>query len=114
MDNVDCGGMAARIDLESGMLLTVGADKAGNRYEKHPMTGTDIVGFKIPYWEEAKQMCMEAAMMIPQMRFIAWDVAITENGPTFIEGNSFPGQDNAQEPSLNAGTYKAVLEALAE
>ena len=28
MDNVDCGGMAARVDLESGKLLTVGADKA--------------------------------------------------------------------------------------
>ncbi len=90
MDNVDCGGMAARIDLESGKLLTVGADKAGNTFTKHPMTGTDIIGFTIPYWEEAKAMCMEAARKVPQMRFIAWDVAITENGPTFIEGNSFP------------------------
>ena len=25
MDNVDCGGMAARIDVETGRLLTVGA-----------------------------------------------------------------------------------------
>ena len=41
-------------------------------------------------WEEAKAMCMAAARKVPQMRFIAWDVAITENGPTFIEGNSFP------------------------
>ena len=90
MDNVDCGGMAARIDLDSGMLLTVGADKAGNTYEKHPMTGTSIIGFRIPYWEEAKQMCLEAAQKVPQLRFVAWDVAITENGPTFIEGNSFP------------------------
>lgn len=90
MDNVDCGGMAARIDLDSGMLLTVGADKAGNTYEKHPITGTDIIGFTIPYWEEAKQMCMEAAKKVPQMRFVAWDVAITPDGPTFIEGNSFP------------------------
>ncbi|MBQ6527122.1 MAG: hypothetical protein IJI38_01230 [Clostridia bacterium] len=90
MDNVDCGGMAARIDLDSGMLLTVGADKAGNRYTKHPITGTDIVGFKIPFWEEAKQMCLEAAQIVPQLRFVAWDVAITEKGPTFIEGNSFP------------------------
>jgi len=90
MDNVDCGGMAARIDLKSGKLLTVGADKQGNTFLKHPMTNTSIIGFQIPFWEEAKQMCMEAARKIPQMRFIAWDVAITENGPTFIEGNSFP------------------------
>lgn len=90
MDNVDCGGMAARIDLDSGMLKTVGADKQGNTFEKHPMTGTPIVGFTIPYWEEAKKMCLDAAQKVPQMRFVAWDVAITEDGPTFIEGNSFP------------------------
>lgn len=90
MDNVDCGGMAARIDLASGKLLTVGADKQGNTFTRHPMTGTDIVGFTVPYWEEAKEMCMKAARKVPQMRFVAWDVAITPDGPTFIEGNSFP------------------------
>ena len=90
MDNVDCGGMASRINLETGKLQTVGADKQGNTFIKHPMTDTSIIGFQIPFWEEAKNMCMEAAQKIPQMRFIAWDVAITENGPTFIEGNSFP------------------------
>ena len=90
MDNVDCGGMAARIDLDSGKLLTVGADKQGNTYTNHPITGTPIVGFTIPYWEEAKAMCLEAAQKVPQMRFVAWDVAITPDGPTFIEGNSFP------------------------
>ena len=84
MDNVDCGGMASRIDLETGRLLTVGADKQGNTFIKHPMTDTSIIGFQIPFWKEANQMCMEAAQKIPQMRFIAWDVA------TFIEGNSFP------------------------
>ena len=90
MDNVDCGGMASRINIDTGKLCTVGADKQGNTFIKHPMTDTSIIGFQSPYWEEAKKMCMEAAQKIPQMRFIAWDVAITENGPTFIEGNSFP------------------------
>ena len=90
MDNVDCGGMAARIDLDTGRLLTVGADKQGNTFIKHPITNTSIIGFTIPYWEEAKAMCLKAAEKVPEMRFIAWDVAITENGPTFIEGNSFP------------------------
>ena len=90
MDNVDCGGMAARVDLESGKLLTVGADKQGNTFEKHPITGTDIIGFEVPYFHEACQMCLEAMKVVPQVRFVAWDVAITENGPRFIEGNSFP------------------------
>ncbi|MBE5787372.1 MAG: hypothetical protein E7324_07510 [Clostridiales bacterium] len=90
MDNVDCGGMAARVDLESGKLLTVGADKQGNTFDTHPMTGTPIIGFQVPYFEEAKQMCLEAMKVVPQVRFVAWDVAITENGPVFIEGNSFP------------------------
>ena len=90
MDNVDCGGMASRINIETGKLQTVGADKQGNTFIKHPMTDMSIIGFQIPYWEEAKKMCLDAAQMIPQMRFIAWDVAITDKGPTFIEGNSFP------------------------
>ena len=90
MDNVDCGGMAARIDIDTGRLLTVGADKQGNTFMKHPMTNASIIGFQIPFWEEAKKMCMEASAVIPQMGFIAWDVAITAQGPTFIEGNSFP------------------------
>mgnify|MGYP000921914408 CR=1 FL=1 len=90
MDNVDCGGMAARVDLDSGKLLTVGADKQGNTFTHHPMTGTPIVGFEVPFFEEAKAMCLKAAGKVPQMRFVAWDVAITKDGPCFIEGNSFP------------------------
>lgn len=90
MDNVDQGGMAARVDLDSGRLLTVGADKQGNTYTEHPQTHTPIIGFEVPFFEEAKAMCLKAAQKVPQMRFVAWDVAITEKGPLFIEGNSFP------------------------
>ena len=36
------------------------------------------------------QIMVKAAQKVPQMRFVAWDVAITEKGPVFIEGNSFP------------------------
>lgn len=90
MDNVDCGGMAARVDLASGRLLTVAADKAGNVFTRHPITGTEIIGFELPFFEEAKAMCLEAMRMVPSMRYIAWDVALTAEGPTLIEGNSFP------------------------
>ena len=90
MDNVDCGGMACRIDLNSGEISSPGADKQGNVYERHPESGVKLEGFTIPYFEEAKKICLEAAKKVPQMRYIAWDVAITPRGPVFIEGNSFP------------------------
>ena len=90
VDNVDCGGMAARVDLTSGKLLTVGADKSGNTFKTHPGTNTDIIGFTIPFWEDIKSMCLEASKIVPSMRFIAWDVAVTNKGPLLIEGNSFP------------------------
>ena len=61
-----------------------------NTYAEHPMTHTPIVGFEVPFFEEAKAMCLQAAQKVPQMRFVAWDVAVTEKGPVFIEGNSFP------------------------
>jgi len=90
MDNVDCGGMAARVDLASGLLLTVAADKQGHVFTHHPMTNTPIVGFQLPFFEEAKAMCEEAMQIVPQLRYVAWDVALTQKGPRLIEGNSFP------------------------
>ena len=90
MDNVDCGGMAAPVDLETGALCGVAANKRGDVYERHPMTGARIQGTAIPFWREAVEMCIKAAKVVPQVRYVAWDVAITADGPVFIEGNSFP------------------------
>ena len=90
MDNVDCGGMAARVDLDTGKLLTVGADKAGNTYDTHPTTGTPIIGFTVPYFKEAMDMCLRAAQKVPQMRFIAWDVAVTNDRPLLYRGQLLP------------------------
>lgn len=90
MDNVDAGGMAARVSLDTGVIDTVAADKQGHEYARHPLTDAPITGFQIPYFDEAKAMCLEAMRVIPQVRFVAWDVAITPDGPTLIEGNSFP------------------------
>ena len=90
MDNVDCGGMAAPVDIDTGVITGVGANKAGETYTLHPMTGARIPGTPIPYWDEVKRMCLDAMHVVPQVRFVAWDVAITPDGPVFIEGNSFP------------------------
>ena len=72
------------------VIAAGGANKAGEVFEFHPMTGKRIPGTQIPYWEEVKAMCLKAMHVVPQVRFVAWDVAITPDGPVFIEGNSFP------------------------
>jgi D-alanine-D-alanine ligase-like ATP-grasp enzyme len=36
-------------------------------------------------------MCKQAAKKIPEVRYIGWDVAFTENGPVIVEGNEYPG-----------------------
>lgn len=99
MDNVDCGGMACPIDLDTGIISGPGADKKGHVYDVHPQTGIKLEGLKIPFFDEAKEMCMKATEKIPEMKYVAWDVAITETGPVFIEGNTFPSHAIPQFPA---------------
>ena len=78
-----------------GMLFSGGPAPAANAVISAAAlsflnSGIEIIGFQIPYFEEAKKMCLEAMKIVPQMKYIAWDVALTEEGPVFIEGNSFP------------------------
>ncbi|MBR0136783.1 MAG: hypothetical protein IJM15_00005, partial [Erysipelotrichaceae bacterium] len=99
VDNINNGGMCAPIDLETGIITQVGYDKDGITYENHPITGTPIKGFRIPYWEEAVKIVKESALVVPQMGYIGWDVAVTPDGPCFVEGNSLPGHDILQLPA---------------
>ena len=36
-------------------------------------------------------MCKEAALVVPEIRYVGWDVAITEDDVCLIEGNCYPG-----------------------
>ncbi len=98
VDNLHSGGMFAPIDLDKGVIQYPAYDKARQTYTEHPRTHTTIQGFQIPYWEEAKAMCLEASQIVPQMRYVGWDVAITPTGPVFVEGNNLPGYDILQMP----------------
>lgn len=98
VDNLHSGGMFAPIDLWTGKIQYPAYDKDRNTYTVHPSTGTEIQGFQIPYWEEVKALCLKAALVVPQMRYIGWDVGISEKGPVFVEGNDMPGYDILQMP----------------
>lgn len=92
VDNFNHGGLFTTID-EDGVIRKPAVDKAGNIYECHPYTGTRIVDYKIPFFAEAIEYVKTLASSVPEVGYIGWDIAITENGPTVIEANSFPGHD---------------------
>jgi hypothetical protein len=93
VDNFNSGGMTAKVNVETGVIEEAAVNKAGELFEKHPITGTEIKGFKIPYWNEAIDMVKEAAKLSPNIRYVGWDVGMSESGPVFVEGNHFPGHD---------------------
>lgn len=98
VDNLHSGGMFAPIDMETGVVQYPGYDKDRKTYTVHPMTGVKIQGFQVPLWEESKTLCLQAAELIPQMRYVGWDVAVTPEGPVLVEGNNLPGYDILQMP----------------
>lgn len=98
VDNINSGGMAAPVDLLTGVVKYCGYDKDGNSYEVHPMTGSQITGLKLPFWDESMQICLKAARVVPQTGYVGWDVAVTPDEPLLVEGNIFPGHDILQMP----------------
>ena len=91
VDNFHSGGMVANIDLSTGQLITDAADENGNVFSIHPVTGTKIKGFQIPFFNEAIEMVLDAVTKNNIEGYLGWDVAITENGPKLIEVNNLPG-----------------------
>ena len=91
VDNFCSGGMLAPVDPETGIIQCPGADENDETYYTHPITGTEIVGFQIPHFDKVREMIFAAAVKFPSLRYIGWDIAVTNNGPVMIEGNVYPG-----------------------
>lgn len=96
VDNFHQGGMAALVDIKTGKLIGNAYDKDNHEYEYHPFSNIKFDGYQIPNWNIVKETCLEAAKVSDKIHVVGWDVAVTENGCTFIEGNRRPGFDLVQ------------------
>ncbi|MGD8345745.1 MAG: sugar-transfer associated ATP-grasp domain-containing protein [Lysobacterales bacterium] len=88
------GGVCAPVDLQSGKLgtaLSLERDGSLKPFEQHPETGGQIAGVTIPFWNETVAMVLKAARHYATSPYIGWDIAVTGEGPSFIEANSPPG-----------------------
>lgn len=101
VDNGHSAGVYAAIDVDTGMICTIGYNANGDRFPVHPDSGKPFAGFVIPEWEELKRMAVEVAEIVPQMRYIGWDWVLDAEGKwLLIEGNEPGGIDVHQHPGF--------------
>ena len=86
VDNAGSGGVFGLVDLETGRVYAA-CDEMGNTYEVHPNTKEKIIGFVVPRWEEAIALAKELITVVPTVRWVGWDLALTDDGWVLIEGN---------------------------
>jgi hypothetical protein len=90
VDNFNAGGIAAPIDLKSGEIFGPAVSKSiqdNKMYYEHPLSHEKIIGFKIPHWDKVIKMVESACYVIPEVRTVGWDVAITDDDVLLVEGN---------------------------
>lgn len=87
-DNRAQGAVGYGLDTRTGRL-TVGALKGGlGSFSVHPASGRTVVGFELPYFEEAAKLAVTAhSQAFASFPTLGWDIAITDDGPVLVEVN---------------------------
>ena len=67
-----------------------GGDSSGDKIFVTNNTGVKFKDLVFPGVKEAFEMCKEAALVVPEVRYVGWDVVLTEDGPLILEGNEYP------------------------
>ena len=90
--DTDEGCIAYPISIEHGVIEGPGINEVLNskNYFYHPGSDKLVVGMKIPMWDRVLEVVTEAAKKIPQIRYIGWDIAVTNDGVEMIECNRAP------------------------
>lgn len=99
IDNFSHGGMYTMLD-DDGVAIAPAFNGENRTFDVHPVTGTPIVGFRVPYFAEVLRFVDELARKVPQVPYVGWDIAITPEGPVVIEGNYNTGVFQAK-PSVS-------------
>ncbi len=88
-DNFSSGSMYTFV--RDGKIIVPAIDRDDNIFYEHPISKIKIVDYEIPNYDKAINLVKECAKKIPEVKYVGWDVAITDKGAVIIEGNCFPG-----------------------
>lgn len=106
VDNGSRGALSCNINLETGMLGTAKSIKKNIEFKIHPDSKKQIEGIIIPNWPEIKKQMINLMNNLPYLKFVAWDILITDNGICVIEANSSSGVNILQ---INEGQKNKEL-----
>lgn len=96
VDNFHAGGTAWPLDINTGTVVAEGFSKDGSLHSYFlPGRDTFMVGFRVPNWSAVLSTVSEAAERTP-LRWLGWDVAVTETGVDIVEANNGADVDLAQ------------------
>lgn len=116
VDNFHGGGYAVIIDPTTGIITTDGINEFHDRVQKHPDTGKFFKGFQYPCWEKMRVAVAKMAKMIPQLRHIGWDIAISnDNEIVLIEANGNAPDLGLQQAADSVGRlhlYQPLLDEI--
>lgn len=88
IDNISQGGRVARINISTGKIDSLFySKKSSNGSYEHGKDELNAIGFQIPRYNEVVDIVKNAAMLVPEVRIVAWDVAITPTDIELVEGN---------------------------
>ena len=96
VDNWGAGGIGYNFDVETGVCDQPGRDKSMNKYIFHPDTNFQMVGYKCPHYRELMEYVGELVKIIPEAKYVGWDIALPPNGFDLIEMNCPGGNDFLQ------------------
>lgn len=91
VDNACSGGIFAMVDVDTGRVGPCKSYLTNDTYYTHPDTGEKIDGIIIPRWDEIKEKVIKIANKFPYIKFIGWDIVVTEDDFAVIEGNTSTG-----------------------
>jgi alpha-L-glutamate ligase-like protein len=87
--NLHQGGIGAGVDLETGR--THHAVQRNHMVRTHPDTGSALVGWQVPFWEDVLSMSRRVSEAVG-LGYIGVDIVVDRNaGPLLLEANARPG-----------------------
>lgn len=107
VDNFHGGGYCAIMDVETGVIISEAINSAHLRTPMHPDSKVVLPGFQFPEWEKVKTTACELAKVVPGLRHIGWDLAVTASGEVdLVEGNMRPDFDLLQAADQVGRKYR--------